>query len=168
MKKTWIEYLPWVMYSLNTRKHSTTEYRPDELYFGRPLNEFINSDKTQFNIDKQQCYIERAIELKETYDNKIPNFLEYTKKSQVWKKNAQDRRHKVDPNLIPIGTNVYIKMEGFKGKCDQRYCGPYEIVEHDEFDRYIVKDLLGESRISLNRERFKVVELDETKNATFI
>jgi hypothetical protein len=169
LKSEWPKYIPWIVYSLNTRKHSTSGYRADELLFGRPHNEFINSEKVQFDCDQKNCFLERARELQETWDKKVPNAIENIKKSQVWQKNAQDKRHTVVTEKIPIGTNVYIKIEGIMNKLHKKFIGPYKIIGYSEYDKYILANVLGEAlERSFRRECLKVVDLEETtKEGTY-
>jgi hypothetical protein len=89
-------------------------------------------------------FLKRAFELKETWENKLPLAIENTKKSQIRQKDSQNRRHKVDTNLIPLDTRFYVKIEGIKDKLHAKFIGPFKVVGYSINDKYILENVLGE------------------------
>jgi len=59
----WIDYVPYVMLAYNTRIHSTTNYSPFELVFGRQSNKFQNWTNLPTATDVANL-INRANEIK--------------------------------------------------------------------------------------------------------
>ncbi len=156
----WPKYIPWIQYCLNTRNHSTTDYRADELFFGRRMNGFENFDIINFDENRMACYIKRAYELQELWEDKLPKAIENTKKSQVWQKDAQNKRHKVDTELLPLNSKLYVKIEGTKDKLHPKYIGPYKVLKYAKNDKYILSNILGEKlSTQFIRERLKANKL---------
>ncbi|CAF1134625.1 unnamed protein product, partial [Brachionus calyciflorus] len=103
----WDKWLPYVLMAYRCRIHSTTQFTPFELMFGRNMNKADELKKLSEEI--QQMALVKIDEV------------------QKEQKRIQDKRTKPLIDSLEIGTTVFIKNEGILGKLEARYSGPYSI-----------------------------------------
>ena len=103
-KMKWIDWLPFIQLAFNTKVHSRTGFTPYELMFGRKMNTF--DDWSKLEMDDSESLVNRARELKQLYENKVPQSMETIAKKQEEQKKNQDKSHRVTKDQLKIGTQV--------------------------------------------------------------
>jgi len=155
-KRRWPEYLPELVYSYNTTPHSSTQYSPYFLMFGRdgklPVDHLLsgtNEGQAQ-NIDEYVTNHRRR--LAESY--KLA--AQYTEKEAL-KRSARANREKTASDL-PIGARVFVRNYGVRGRNkiqDAYEDRPYQVADRidPEGNVYIVVPMEGDGgRRTLHRQ----------------
>jgi hypothetical protein len=128
--------------------------------FGRKMNTF--EDWSSEQLDEMESIARRAWEIKDLYENKVPKALESIAKKQEKQKEHQDKSHKVQSDQLKIGTQVRVAAKSLaRGKLENKYAGPYFVVEVTKNGNYILEDQLHQ-RLSdtYPLSRLKIVEED--------
>ena len=134
-KSDWDVFLQQVVNAYNTGVHSTTGFAPYELAFGRKI-------KSPFDPTSDVIKIPRA-----------DDFYKYLKRSRaiIIKAACENIRQqqylskqRYDTNRIDISYNigdlVYVKVFTDRKKLDERWVGPFEIIERHGEQNYLVCD----------------------------
>ena len=162
---TWPKWLPFVLMSYRSRKHTTTGISPFELMFGRKMNEF-SIKNTEENIEETAKIIQRSAEIKNLVENTIPQVKEKISEKQEVQKENQDKNKKIVKETLKIGSRVLIKNEGIIGKLEPRYKGPYKILRVSKNNNYILEDATGvEVNFSFPLHKLKIISDDNSDNS---
>ena len=107
-----------------------------------------------------EALVNRAVQLRRLNKMRAAAVNEI-KLVQVKQKAVQNKHHRIRDDYLPVGTKVYITVEGIKNKLYPKYRGPFTIVERTENDTYIVENLLRERlRGTFPLQRMKVIARD--------
>jgi hypothetical protein len=138
----WYKWLPYVLTSYRTRIHSTTEFSPFFLMFGREMNKFEtwSADK---DIDKLIALDKRTAEIQFHFDNTVPDTVKTIGNKQIEQTNIQNNANNVMDKPLEIGTVVYLKNEGLLSKLAPRFKGPFTVVAQAKSNNYKLKDAAG-------------------------
>ncbi len=120
----WSDWLSFVLFAYNTRVHTSTQFSPFELMYGRIPNGFENwsTVKTDNEIAEIQ---QRASQIKDLYENKVLQAKENIERNQITQKIIQDTRSNVVENTLTVGTKVMIMNDDkLIRKLESRYRGP--------------------------------------------
>jgi transposase InsO family protein len=150
-RSDWDEYLRFATFSYNTSVHEGTQYTPHELIFGKTARA-PSSDPPIENEPNETyfSYLENLFEkLRDTQDNARENL----KRAKERSKKYYDRR--MNAYTFKVGNHAYLLKEPSKGKLDDQYTGPYEIIE-----------VLGNNNVKLQiGNRTRIVHIDKLKPA---
>ena len=100
----WDLWIPYVLLAYRTRVHSTTNFTPYELLFGRSMNTFEDFETNDIKAIENRC-----LEIKNLIENKQVDAIETIKEKQEIQKRNQDSRPGVTTRRFNIGTQVAIK-----------------------------------------------------------
>lgn len=149
-KTDWCSWLPYALLSYNTAVHSSHNFTPYELIFGHKAN--VPSEFAVDRIKKTYNTLldELATRLKKTQSLAQDRLFEAKERSKIW----YDKKC----NLVDflVGDKVFLLKESRKGKFDDYYTGPHEILE-------LHKDL--NAVINLPNGTTKTVHLNKLKRA---
>ena len=160
----WTKWIPFVLMSYRSRKHTTTGFSPFELMFGRKMNQF-EIKNTEEEIDNTAKLTQRSIEIKKLVETAIPDTKNNISEKQKIQKENQNKNNKVVTELLEIGTRVLIKNDGIIGKLDPRYKGPYKIMRVTKNKNYILEEATGvEMDFSFPLHKLKVISNDDSNN----
>ena len=131
----WDEFLSPVVFAYNTGIHSTTNYSPFQLLFGReprlPPDERLSS----FTFRKPNDYYEQLKRsMKLIHSHARENII---RKQHQYKTRYDKRRP--DPHYA-INDRVLIRRHGMKNKLEPKYSVTPQIVIRKEHPVYVVKD----------------------------
>lgn len=151
----WPKWVPFVLLAYRSRIHSSTGYTPFELMFGRRMNGF-ELDNSTSNQDESEDLWSRANEIRCLVDGVQPKAIENIKKSQVTQVKSQNKAHQVDNTRLEIGSQVYVMVKGIQDKLQDKFKGPFTIVEHAKGGNFRLKNVLNQTlNGSFPRERLK-------------
>ena len=140
----WHHHLPYVAYALNTKIHAATGYRPDELKYGKFLNEFKDfSDEQDTKCGLDESVALRARQIRLLFESTHQLALINIHDRQIGQNINQDGAHNVQIDRLPIGTSVMLKREGLLTKLEARYAGPYTVEGYTGVGNYYLKDATG-------------------------
>lgn len=148
--QTWHHWLPFALMCYRAKKHTSTQYTPDFLMFGRERNPFINYEM-QFDND----VLVRTNEINKLFSTIYPDAINSIKKRQDQQKQLQDNRNNVLEEKLPIGSVVAIRNEGVVKKLAPRFTNKCTVSQIDEFDNYILRDNRG----NVLKEKFPLSQL---------
>lgn len=141
-EQNWESKLRQIQWTINTTTNSVTKKSPHELLFGYiPKSIFKDKLTLQMQDDKvveqRENYVEQTIENRE-------EALKNIEKHQKYSKQYFDAKHK-KPDEYAVGDLVMVQREtvstGTSTKLQQRYRGPYQIIEKLHGDRYRITDI---------------------------
>ena len=125
---SWPHWLDWVLFAYHTRVHSSTNFSPFELLFGRKANSFSDW-KSKPDTSKILELEIRSNEIKNLFENTIQKAKTNIEKSQVRQKITQDKRHNVLDSDLKVGTKVMVKNDDrLIKKLESKYRGPFTVV----------------------------------------
>lgn len=127
-KTGWDYLVPFYCFSYNTAIHSSTQYSPYELLFGREANlPFQNATE----VDKLYNYDDYVLFLKSTLQKIAIDAREFAIRQKEVRKKFFDR--KAIAWSPQIGSLVKLKSNKskIKSKLDPIYSGPFKIIESD-------------------------------------
>lgn len=135
-RENWVEAIPFVAYSINVTRHSSTGFSPFELVYGRQP-QLINELVTRDDITVYQLY-SKFIKLR--LDSDIKEAYRTNKESQMRSRQYFDASHQ--PKSFEVGDVVWLhKKEARRPKLRPRYDGPYVIIAKKPHDVYELKHL---------------------------
>ena len=102
----WPSHLPYLSLAYNTKVNATTKYRPDEIRFGKKLNDFIDYSKEEENFDLDQSLKKRADELRELINGTQQRALMNIHDRQLEQNRVQNKQHNIVVDRLPIGTRL--------------------------------------------------------------
>ena len=160
----WNKWLDFVVMAYNSRVHSSTNFTPHELCFGRKMNGFESWD-TKPATDDVAALNQRALQIKNLVENQHELAKLNIKKSQEIQKRNQDSNSRVEAEFLTPGTSVFVKTEGILSKLTPRYRGPFTVVEVTSKGNYILENALEERLdMSVPRSKLKVVDSEYDEN----
>lgn len=142
-KLNWPAFVPYVCWAYNTRKHSTTEFSPYMLVFGREMNNFENyADK----VDGSDVIAiqKRVREINKLFEVTQPQAKEKIAQKQIKQRETQDKNMKLIHKPLESGMKVYAKIEGLKNKLEPRFKGPFTIITKTRAGNYHIMNEKGE------------------------
>ena len=136
----WDEFLSPVVFACNTGIHSTTNYSPFHLLFGReprlPTDERLSS----FTFRKPNDYYEQLKKSMKLIDTHARENI--IRKQHQYKTRYDKRRP--DPHCA-INDRVLIRRNGIKNKLDPKYSVTPQIIIREKHPVYVVKDEITQS-----------------------
>ena len=143
-QSTWDQWLPYIEFSYNTRVHSTTGFSPYELVFGKKPNLFNSLNEDELSSNEQNELQFRSLQIKDLVEKTRPKAIDNNLIAKERQKTNQDKNQNVTTESLPKNTTVLLKNDkNVKKKLDSRYQGNYQVVEQDQFNNYILKDITG-------------------------
>lgn len=143
---TWSTWVPYWAFSYNTTVHSSTDYSPFELVFGKKVNlpsNLLNQVEPIYNFDNY------ALELKYRLQHACQDARENIIKTKV-KRNVLYNENTKESNY-KVGDNVLVRNET-GSKLDAIYNGPYKVVEVKR-SNVVIK--LENKLVELHKNRIK-------------
>jgi hypothetical protein len=143
----WDEFLSPVVFAYNTGTHSTTNYSPFQLLFGREPRLPADAPATSFIFNKPNDYYEQLKKsMKLIHAHARGNI---TRKQHHYK--ARYDKQRPDPHHT-INDRVLIRRHGMKSKLEPKFSITPQIIIRDEHPVYVVKDelTLNETRVHIN------------------
>ena len=164
----WDLWLDYIMISYNSRVHSSTNFTPYELMFGRKMNGF---EKWENKSDEEEnlSLIRRSAEIKKLHEIDIPNAIKNIEKTQETQIKSQNKGKNIINNSLEPNSKVFIKVSMLQGKLDAKYRGPYTVVRRTDKGNYILKNNNGielKSSYPLNKLK-PVCDTVEDKDETY-
>jgi hypothetical protein len=154
----WDKWLDFVVMAYNSRVHSSTNFTPHELCFGRKMNGF-EAWNSKPETDEVAAMNQRVVEIRNLVENQHEMAKINIKKSQENQKKNQDSNNRVETEFLLPGTSVFVKTEGILSKLTPRYRGPYTVTEVTSKGNYILVNALGERLdMSIPRSKLKIVD----------
>lgn len=159
-RSNWNKWIPYVLLAYRTRVHSSTNFTPFELMFGRKMFGFEDYSVTKSFKDNnlEEAVYNRSLEIRKMFDvvhQKAITNIDVSKERQVKTQNKANRTSSI---VLQPGAEVYISSVGLHDKLWEKYKGPFTIVRQTKSGNYLVKNVLGEEIAdSFPRERLKPV-----------
>lgn len=138
----WNKWIPYVLLAYRTKIHSSTGFTPFELLYGRKVKIF--NDFSKIRIDESELIWKRSLEIKQLVDIVHPKAIENIAKSQQRQIKAQNNSKNISNEILPIGSQVYVKTTGLHNKLFDEYKGPFTVVEHTHGGNYKLKNALNQ------------------------
>jgi hypothetical protein len=161
----WNKWLPFVLMSYRRRIHNATNFSPYEIMFGKKMNWFEDW-QPKINEDLHEAIINRSLELRKMIEEIQPIAVENIHRSKITQENVQDLRANVVDEALKPGTVVYKKVEGLLGKLQERYSGPYKIVELRNDGNYSLSNRYGhllQQTVPLHKLKIISGSIEETE-----
>ncbi|CAF1412956.1 unnamed protein product [Adineta steineri] len=131
----WDEFLAPVVFAYNTGCHSTTQYSPFQLLFGREARLPTEAPLSTFTFRKPNDYYEQLKKsMKLIHQNAHRNI---TNKQHQYKTRYDKQR--ADPHYS-INDRVLIRKHGLKNKLEPKYSITPQIIIQEKHPVYVVKD----------------------------
>ena len=143
----WDQYLYSIVFAYNTGLHSTTNFSPFELMYGRRANLPIDQPPTTFTFSQPNDYFHQLVRTLAHYHTAVKQNI--SRRQQQSKTRYDHHRH--DPRY-ELGTTVLTRTFRNKSKLDPSFSiHPKVIVKHDH-PTYWVKDVSTDqlSRVHVN------------------
>lgn len=143
----WDEFLLPVVFAYNTGIHSTTNYSPFQLLFGREPRLPTHEQLISFTFRKPNDYYEQLKKsMKLIHEHARENII---RKQHQYKTQYDKRRP--DPHYA-INDRVLLRRHGMKNKLEPKYSVTPQIIIKEEHPVYVVKDetTQNETRVHIN------------------
>ena len=113
-----------VIYAYNTGKQGSTGYSPFELMFGRRLNLPLDHRPATISFARPNEYWRQLMKVMETYRRTATFQMQINQKQSALRFND----NRIDPRYT-IGDSVLWKIPGHRKKLEERFSGPYSVIE---------------------------------------
>ena len=141
----WEDWLLYVEFSYNTKIHSTTGFSPYELVFGKKPNMFVGLEENELSNNEKNELLVRSEQIKNLVDHHRPKAIDNTTVAKERQRDSQNKRDNVTFETLPPETTVMVRKDKIIKKLDSKYHGPYQVVEQDNLNNYILKDTDGKT-----------------------
>jgi hypothetical protein len=133
-KENWDVYLEPVIYAYNTSRHATTSLTPFELMFGRKNQDLMDPKQLKVVLSKPNEFYQRVKRARKILLDHAKSNIQYH--SQLAK--CRYDRNRPDPQY---DTNdlVWVRVHRESSKLDEKYEGPYRIIERKGPATFIVQ-----------------------------
>lgn len=133
-KEDWDVYLDPVIYAYNTSRHATTAVTPFELMFGRRNQDLMDPKQFKVVLSKPNDYFQRVKRSRKILLDHAKSNIQYH--SQLAKCRYDENRP--DPQY-DINDLVWVRIHGGTSKLEEKYEGPYRIIERKGPATFIVQ-----------------------------
>ncbi len=141
--ENWPEILNIVLLAYRTSVHSSTNYTPYHLMFGRRFGQFDDWIVKSKQID-EQAVERRLIELKKLFEINHEDALNNIYHNQTKQVVRQNKQTNSSHDNLKIGETVYIKnCKLVKSKFEPEYVGTFTIAGQKPSGNYIIEDTDG-------------------------
>lgn len=117
-RSNWDKWIPYVLLAYRTRVHTSTNFTPFELMFGRQMFGFKDYKGTELigNSDLTEAVYNRSLEIRKMVENihqKAISNIDISKERQV---KIQNNANKTSEKVLQPGIEVYISSVGLHDK----------------------------------------------------
>jgi hypothetical protein len=140
------ELLPYAAFSYNTKTHSSTNYTPFEVVFGRQANVPLSLHRKP---DPVYSYEDVVMDIRQKNQLTWSIARENSGKSKEKTKLQYDKTAK--ETEYKVGDYVYLKKEARSSKLDNLWRGPYKVVEINTPQNVTVLIRNKTVRVTMNR-----------------
>lgn len=144
----WDAWLPYAAFSYNSTPHTSTDFMPYELIYGKKPN--IPSSLTQ-SLEVQYNYEDYLCDLK----YKLQSAFALARDKLISKKEKSKQIYDSKTNNVMFACNdlVLLKNEARKGKLDSFWTGPHEVTKIISHENTEIK--IGKSKKVVHNNRLK-------------
>lgn len=150
-EQNWDSKLREIQWAINSSTSSVTKKSPFELLYGYTPRSILKT-KLTLQLEDEKVVSERN-DFAEKRDNNRREASQNIAKHQQYSKQYFDSKHK-KPDVFQVGDLVMVKREttstGTSTKLQQRYRGPYQIIDKMHGDRYRLTDI----SVAENKRKF--------------
>jgi len=132
----WDDYLYPIVFAYNTGVHSTTNFSPFELTFGRRANLPTDSPPTTFTFQHPNDYFHQLVRNLKSYHQTAKEIM----LKQQQKTKARFDLHRLNPQY-ELGTTVLTRIFTNRSKLDPRYSINPKIIVDKKHPIYFVEDI---------------------------
>lgn len=175
LRADWDEWLPYVMYSINSRptRASTHKYTPYFMMYGYDVPLFTDyTGKTNTELPKSAT--KEAEDLAQEIEQRVGHLWHLTEiiQPELIETVTEKAKKRMKPMMfrdIPVGTWVSILIpDRNRTKLDPHYKGLYRIVAKTAMGLYKVEAMQGyDLQTPVHPSRIKVLTMDTAKNIAF-
>ena len=159
----WYKYVDEAQLAMNSKLAPATKSIPAELLFGRKLSSMVNHEEAASHPLSPRALQERWRVMREVV---WPATAMNLKESQEAVKSKADQRRMVSDDPYPVHTRVMLLDKRRRSKYDQRYTGPYRIVEVSKRGAYRLMNAAGHLvKKWISHNLLKLIELPEKEGA---
>ncbi|CAF1500482.1 unnamed protein product [Didymodactylos carnosus] len=130
----WDEYLQSIVLAYNSGIHATTGYTPYELAFTQKLISPFSPQSTTISLHKLHDYWQKAIRLKKLVLQAARSNIKH---QQMLYRYDQGRAHP----MYHVDDLVWIKVLPSRSKLDERYHGPFRVIQKLSEVHYLVEHM---------------------------
>lgn len=137
-QNNWDDFIETAMFAYNTQIHSTTQFSPYELLFGRkPSLPHKITQTPEFHYSYDDYHRNLQLRLNKSFETARNHIIQSKEKSKVYYDN------KTKPHNFKIDDMVYIldksTQKGVNKKLSPNYKGPYKIIQIHDNDTITVE-----------------------------
>jgi hypothetical protein len=133
-------YLPSVQSSINSKPARLHGNTPAELFFGRPVNDFLDYSDVEADLLDDKKLMERIALM---MDLVYPSVFERSQKSHALSAKRANKRTRAKPSIYPVGSKVMIRDVVRSSKNDPFWVGPYTVLKVTRAGTYTLMDTTG-------------------------
>jgi hypothetical protein len=139
----WSHLIPWIQLALNERIVAKTNSSPFAVMLGRKSS-ILNKLPEGTFLDLESALDQALARAKDMNEVIWPSLADASKTRGLSNCSSADKRRRIRLKPLPIGTQAMILREQRANKQEERYDGPYTIVQFNPKSKaYRVTDLLG-------------------------
>jgi hypothetical protein len=140
-KHQWDTLLPATQLELNLKVSRLHQSTPFSVMFNRRANDFENYTHVNPNFDNDHIKPKDiSAQYKKVNEYLIPALTKRIQHTQEKDKARFMKTHKIVVDKYPIGSTVMIKNVLRSGKTEERYIGPFRVINHTSNGSYILSD----------------------------
>jgi hypothetical protein len=133
-KQNWDELLQPIIYAYNTSQHGTTTFTPFQIMFGRENQLLMDPQQMKISLSKPNQYYEKMKQTRKIIIDHAKWNIQYQSKLAK----IRYDRNRPDP-LYHINDLVLIRVVNKTSKLQEKYEGPYRIIDQKGPSTFIVK-----------------------------